>query len=103
MEGSQLQAIRHLVDMVRGLDAEIKHLLRAQVIDESAERYGGFLTPWQHVEPRQSGFGFSRLMLGYISRESSHYLSANVEQALRACLVYMEHHQRPDEIGRAHV
>jgi hypothetical protein len=86
----------HIQSMVHALDEEVFRLMECQITDIENKRYGGYLMPSYHVEPRMSGFAFSRLVLAYVCKESSHYLSGKVEQAIRANLTYMQQHQRPD-------
>jgi len=86
----------HLSAMVAQLNAEVDHLVRAQVTQPASDDFGGFLLSNDHVEPRMSGFAFSRLALAYVCSESRHYLSDTVKTALQANLAYMETHQRPD-------
>lgn len=85
----------HTEEMVRALDQDVDRMLWVQIGDEGDERYGGFLLPSFHVEPRMSGFVFSRLALGYVCHESRHYLSNDVKRALEAVLAYMRRVQRP--------
>ncbi|HPF87250.1 MAG TPA: hypothetical protein PK537_04250 [Candidatus Limiplasma sp.] len=86
----------HLSAMVEQLNTEVDYLVRSQVTQPASEDFGGFLLSSDHVEPRLSGFGFSRLALAYVCRESRHYLSDTVKEALKADFVYMNSHQRPD-------
>lgn len=88
--------VHHLPQMVCTLDAEIDRLLGSQVKDRGDARFGGFMLPNYHVEPRMSGFGLSRMVAGYVCNESRHYLSERVKEAMEAVLVYMDAHQRPD-------
>ena len=76
----------HIQSMVHALDEEVFRLMECQITDIENKRYGGYLMPSFHVEPRMSGFAFSRLVLAYVCKESSHYLSGKVEQAIRANL-----------------
>lgn len=82
--------------MLSALDARIGALLTRQITDQGDPRFGGFYTPELHVEPRESGFFLSELMMGFITKDSAWYKSAPVERALRAALAYMKAHQRPD-------
>lgn len=86
----------HLTEMVAALDADIDRLLASQVKDRQSPVYGGFLLPGDHVEPRMSGFGLSRMVMGYVCQESRHHLSTQVKEGLEATLAYMDAHQRPD-------
>lgn len=86
----------HLQDMVAALDVEIDRLMETQIKETGDARYGGFLLPNDHVEPRMSGFGLGRLVTGYVCHESRHYLSAAAKAAIEAVLLYMNAHQRPD-------
>ena len=87
----------HLAEMMASHDARIDHLIAAQITDEQHQDFGGFLrSESYHVEPRESGFGLSVLIEGYICKESRHFHGAAVAQAIRNVLVYMERHQRPD-------
>lgn len=86
----------HITEMVRWLDEDITHALASQVMDEANERFGGFMLPNWHVEPRMSGFVFSKMALGYICHESNHYLSEEVAKGLKAAIIYMDNVQRPD-------
>ncbi len=88
--------MHHLMEMVKSLDIDVAKAVAMQVTDAQDPRYGGFLLPNYHVEPRMSGFVFSRLAIAYICKESTHHLSKEVEQALKAVLIYMERVQRPD-------
>jgi hypothetical protein len=82
--------------MVRALDEEAARLVACQVMDEDSVNYGGFLLPSHYVEPRMSGFGFGRMALAYMCKESAYFLSEKMRAALEASLVYMERFQRPD-------
>jgi hypothetical protein len=82
--------------MVRALDDDAERLAACQVMDTASPNYGGFLLPSHYVEPRMSGFGFSRLALAYMHGESAHFLSEKIRAALEASLAYMERWQRPD-------
>ena len=89
--------MKHLAEMMASHDAQIDHLIAAQITDEQHQDFGGFLrSESYHVEPRESGFGLSVLIEGYICKESRHFHGAAVAQAIRNVLVYMERHQRPD-------
>ena len=88
---------KHLPEMLASLDAHIDHLLRVQVTEPGHPDEGGFVQPsLYHVEPRESGFMLSRLIIGYICRESRHFHSAAVRRAIELDLLYMQRHQRPD-------
>lgn len=86
----------HLNEMVGALDKEVSRLMGIQIMESEDPRFGGFRLPNHHVEPRHSGFGFSRMALAYACMESSHYLSPSVAKAIEAVIVYMERVQRPD-------
>ena len=48
------------------------------------------------MEPRQSGFFLGEMVTAFVTPESRWYFDAEMEEAIRAVLTYMERHQRPD-------
>ncbi len=86
----------HIKDLVSALDEEISKLVACQVNVPGNDRFGGFLLPNYHVEPRMSGFALSKLILGYVCRESTHFLSNQLVATIGNTLVYMQRYQRPD-------
>jgi hypothetical protein len=94
VEGIKLAA--HIIEMVHALDEDAARLVACQVTDKASADYGGFLLPSHYVEPRMSGFGFSRVALAYLCKESVHFLSEKMRAALEASFSYMARVQRPD-------
>ena len=88
--------IKHREEALRQLDKELAAVLKTQIMDESDPRYGGFWTRGFHVEPRESGFHLGRMMAAFCTEDSKWYLCSKMEKAIRALLVYMKKHQRPD-------
>lgn len=86
----------HIKDMVAHLDEEIQTLAARQIRDPEDDRFGGFLLPNFHVEPRMSGFALSKLILGYVSVESGHHLSKPLGETIKNTFAYMRRYQRPD-------
>ncbi len=91
------QLMLHLSEMMTSHDALIDRLMAAQETDPQNPDFGGFILPKvMMVEPRESGFRLSDLIIGYICKESCHYHDERTAEAIRRTLVYMERHQRPD-------
>ncbi len=88
--------LNHREELLRRLDGFIDHLLARQITAQDDPRYGGFWAEGFHVEPRQSGFFLGQMMAAFCTEDSKWYLSDRLAQAIRADLVYMENHQRPD-------
>lgn len=86
----------HLNQLIREMDEQVTKALVAQVPDQKDPRFGGFLLSNDHVEPRMSGFVFSKLALAYMCVESAYYMNPRLESALAAALLYMDRVQRPD-------
>ncbi len=86
----------HIKDMVAHLDEEIRQLAARQIRDLDNDRFGGFLLPNFHVEPRMSGFALSKLILGYVCVESGHHLSESLRETIKNTFAFMRRHQRPD-------
>lgn len=88
--------MQHCLELLKVREEHVRLLISRQITDEGDPRCGGFRTPEFHVEPRESGFFLSELITVYVTPGSGLYLNAEVEQAIRRVLAYMERHQRPD-------
>lgn len=88
--------MKHRPVMLRDLDNKIAKLLPRQILQENDPRFGGFWTEDYHVEPRQSGFFLGLMVSAYVTEDSRWYLDSSLARAIRADLVYMHCHQRPD-------
>ena len=88
--------ISHRADLLSRLDDVVAGLIKRQITDAGDPRYGGFWTENFHVEPRQSGFFLGDMIAAFCSEGSRWYLSPRLAEAIRADLVYMKNHQRPD-------
>ena len=87
----------HMQEMMASHDALIDSLMASQVVDQNNPDFGGFLRGgFIYVEPRESGFHLADLIEGYICRESRHFHSPQVADAIRRTITYMDRHQRPD-------
>ena len=87
---------RHLEEMLRALDGRVSALLARQITQETDSRFGGFMNADFHVEPRQSGFILSELVIAYITAGSRFYHADALKAAMERTLVYMAAHQRED-------
>ena len=88
--------IKHREESLRQLDNVIEDVLSRQLTGEDDPRYGGFWTRGFHVEPRESGFMLGQMIAVYVTPDSRWYLSERLAGAMRALIVYMQRHQRPD-------
>ena len=88
--------ISHRAELLSRLDDVVAGLIKRQITDAGDPRYGGFWTENFHVEPRQSGFFLGDMIAAFCSEGSRWYLSPRLAEAIRADLVYMKNHQRPD-------
>ena len=88
--------IKHREESLRQLDNMIEGALSRQLTGEDDPRYGGFWTRGFHVEPRESGFMLGQMIAVYVTPDSRWYLSERLADAMRALIVYMQRHQRPD-------
>ncbi len=88
--------VKHRDELLKQLDASMDGILARQITEKDDPRYGGFWTRGFHVEPRESGFFLGQMMAVFCTKDSKWYLAPRMEEAIRALLVYMEKHQRPD-------
>ena len=87
---------KHLLEMMREHDENVARALERQIVDESNPRYGGFVLPGYHVDPRVCGFTLSDLLISYVCSESAYYHDEKLLRAIEANFAYMAAHQRPD-------
>lgn len=77
-------------------DERVQKALEAQITDRENPRYGGYVLPGYHVDPRVCGFTLGDLLVGYTCRESAFYQDAALRDAIERNFQYMAAHQRPD-------
>lgn len=87
---------RHLLEMMREHDEGVTRALGRQIEDVKNPRYGGFVLPGYHVDPRVCGFTLGDLLISYVCKESVYYRDEKLLHAIEANFAYMTAHQRPD-------
>lgn len=86
----------HLPEMMREHDEKVANALRMQITDQGNTRFGGYVLPGYHVDPRVCGFTLGDLLISYACKESIYYQDDKLRRAIDANFQYMRAHQRPD-------